>query len=215
MTSEFHDGHLPIPLGSLLSQRLLLQCAIVCVKVALEAIDIVCAEGSTKVGEMGNVSAWWDCVLYLYTSATILIAARLSPAILSEISEDLILEGWRKAMEALERYGSLNPTITRLTATQRLLFEAVPQQYSRHKKNARQARRNVAGPSFSEGEPLSSPNGESFGVAAAKTNPDEATLISRGQVEESDLLSSPFLDWDTGGFDPDDLSWLMTIPMDI
>ncbi|RVX72086.1 hypothetical protein B0A52_04684 [Exophiala mesophila] len=213
VTSEFHDGHLPIPLESLLSQRLLLQCAIVCVKVALEAIYIVCAEGSSTVGQMGNVSAWWDCVLYIYTSATILIAARLSPAVLSEISEDLILEGWRKAMAVLERYSCLNPTITRLIATQRLLFEAVPQHYSRHKKNAQQARRNVAGPNCSDSEVLTVPHEEPVGVAANKANSDEARLIGGGQVEESALPSSPFLGWETG-FDPDDLSWLMTIPLD-
>ena len=100
-------------------------------KVAQEAIETIYGGKAASAGDVGYFSAWWYNVLFLYTSATVLIAARLSPSILAEVSEESILDGWRKAMEVLEEYGVFGTSIRRLTDTLRLLFDAVPQQYSR------------------------------------------------------------------------------------
>ena len=213
ITSEFHDGNRSVPLENLLSQRICLQCAIVCVKVALEAIDIIYKERGSRAGGTGSCAAWWYNVLYLYTSATVLIAARLAPAILADVSEESVLDGWHRAMEVLEGYSPVGASIQRLTTTLRLLFKAVPEQYSRLKENPRQTQgdvstitqdtgqRTVLLPSWRTQDP----------VASFSTPLDDLT---RGPQDNNDALpNDSLLDFDTV-FDPKDLSWLMTIPLD-
>lgn len=164
---------------------------------------------------------WWFNVLFLYTSATVLIAARLSPSILAETTEEAILEGWNKAMDILEGYGTrFGQSIHRLTTTLRLLFDAVPQQYSRLRQNARQ----------NETEVMSStiPNNHNSntGSMAAFWRPMEQNGLSssnfydpaRDFVQDTDvLLNDPFMSgtWAEfdAAFDPTDFSWLMTVPV--
>ena len=144
ITSDFHDGERSVPLGSLLSYRISLQCAIVCVKVAQEAIDTIYRGKAANAGDVGHLSAWWFNVLFLYSSATVLIAARLSPSVRADVSEESILDSWRKAVEVLDEYGVFGSSIPHLTTTLRLLFDAVPQQYSRLKQNPRQVEADTA-----------------------------------------------------------------------
>ncbi|KAK5032535.1 hypothetical protein LTS07_003943 [Exophiala sideris] len=214
ITSSFHDPNRYIPLRSMLSHRIFLQCAIVCVKIALEAINTIHRERGESAGDIGFLAAWWYNVLYIYTSATVLIAARLSPAILADVSEESILDGWRKAMDVLEGYSPFGVSIQRLTTTLRLLFEAVPQQYSRFRETARQIQ-----PDASLG--LQS---QAAGTGAlpdwrwmdpVNSVPDSLDDLSREYSEENNnaLTNEFLLGFDTV-FDPNDLSWLTTIPLD-
>ena len=189
-----------------------LQCAIVCVKVALEAIDTIQREKGRSAGEMNFCAAWWYNVLYLYTSATVLIAARMAPAVLADVGEDLVLEGWRAAMEILEEYSVIGASIRRLTTTLRLLLEAVPQQYSRL-KDARQTQANS--PSLPQNQPQTTmPLNSWRPLAPAGFLPNLPDEINGGLVgDNSGFVGDPLLDFDTV-FDPNDLSWLMTIPLD-
>ena len=181
--------------------------------VALKAIDTIYKERGNGAGGGGSSAAWWYNVLYLYTSATVLIAARLAPAILAEVSEESILHGWHKAMEVLEGYSPVGASIQHLTTTLRLLFEAVPEQYSRFKENPRQTQedvltitqdpgpRTVQLPYWHIADPL----------ASFLTPLDDLT---RCPPDDNDALpNETLLDFDTV-FDPNDLSWLMTIPLD-
>ncbi|KAJ9615172.1 hypothetical protein H2200_001246 [Cladophialophora chaetospira] len=213
ITSEFHDGDRPVPLDSLLSQRVYLQCAIVCVKVALEAIDTIHKAKGSGVGELNFCSAWWYNVLYLYTSATVLIAARLSPAVLADVSEESVLSGWRIAMEILEEYSVIGASIKRLTTTLRLLLEAVPQQYSRLKGNARQGQTDVSSAPQVQPENILPqaawrPQASSDFLSTFQDDANGGLLGDDGDLENAVLL-----DFDTV-FDPNDLSWLTTIPLD-
>ena len=213
VTSEFHDGDRPVPLNNLLSQRIYLQCAIVCVKVALEAIDTIRKERGNSAGETDFCAAWWYNVLYLYTSATVLIAARLSPAILADVSEESVLDGWHKAMEILEGYSPTGPSIKRLTTTLRLLLEAVPQQYSRFKETSRQIQGEVSSVPQSQIQatvPL--PYWRPLDLVDSFSTPQ--VDLTRGLQDDHDALpNDSFPVFDTS-FDPNDLSWLMTIPLD-
>ncbi|EXJ66448.1 uncharacterized protein A1O5_10600 [Cladophialophora psammophila CBS 110553] len=214
ITTEFYNGDRSVPLASELSHRTFLQCAIVCVSVALKAIDTIYQGRGHNAGDIGSLAAWWYNVLYLYTSATVLIAARLSSAIMVDVSEELILDGWRKAMEVLDWYNPFGASIKRLTTTLRLLFDAVPQQYSRFKGNSRgfqpdtlSATRNLdqGSPSM---PPLRPP--EPTNIVAM---PVAETANTLPQDDTNTFSSECFLDFDTV-FDPNDLSWLMTIPLD-
>ena len=54
---------------------------------------------------------WWYNFLYVYTSATVLIATRLLPAILGEVSEEAVLLAWRQALEILDEYSHISSLI--------------------------------------------------------------------------------------------------------
>lgn len=190
-----------------------LQCAIVCVKVALEAIDTIYDGIDNDAGGMDFCAAWWYNVLYLYTSATVLIAARLAPAILADVSEDSILDRWHKAMGILQRYSPSGASIKRLTTTLSLLFDAVPQQYSRSKERSRQTQGNVSSLAQSP-LPATALPPDCRQQDVVDVFPTSRDNLDRDFQEENDALpDDSFLDFNTV-FDPDDLSWLMTIPLD-
>lgn len=158
---------------------------------------------------------WWYNVLYLYTSATVLIAARLSTVILAEVGEDSILNAWQKAVEALEGYNSFGVSMQRLTTTLRLLSETVPQQYSRLRGFARQEQEvaSVGPPNPSQGTmSMAMPYWHPLGTIELSAPAEE--LTSYANLDDSNGLSNDFsFDFGTG-FDPNDLSWLMTFPLE-
>lgn len=212
ITYEFSNEDRPVPLEDLLSHRVYLQCAVVCVKLALEMIDRVYREKSSKIGEVGSCAPWWYNVLYLYISATVLIAARLSGAIVADVSEDAILNGWHRAMEILREYSAYGQSIERLGTTLRLMFEAVPQQYSRFRASSRQAQTEVSSTSQDQNQATSS-----LGLwnpmdleHSFPTTLDDLT----GHGEEGALSNDWLLEFEST-FDPNDLSWLTSIPLDI
>lgn len=215
IVSEFPDDDDAIPLGSILSHRVSLQCAIVCVKVAIEAIETVFRHRGSHPSALGSCAAWWYNVLYLYTSATALIAARTSATILAEVPKELILESWNKAIQVLEEYSRFGPSIRRLSTTLRLLSEAVPQQYSRFKENSRQSHLRSLPVSQAQAQapapsvvPLPYWDLTNF-VSTPVDDPTRENLLDNNMTD----LTDPIFDLDRV-FDPNDLSWLMTIPLD-
>ena len=212
--SDVHESERSVPTGSLLTNKISLQCAIVCVTVAQEAIDIVYREENAEGPEKGLLAAWWYNVLFLYSSATVLIAARLSDSILAEISEESILESWRKAIEVLDTYSQFGTTIHRMGTTLKLLFDAVPQQYSRIRQQARQD--DLNGVSIAQ-------HNQSYGHAPpAYTQPTAGSNFTPNIINDARVLGgeetynssyNDFLNFDTA-FDSNDLSWLMTVPLD-
>ena len=114
-----------------LFRPILLQCAVVCVQAAQEAIEVIHRERSTEIGAVGSVDAWWYNVLFLYSSATCLVAARLTATVQIQIQEESIEGSWRKCMEILGEYSTFNTSIQKVIATLNILYEAVPRQYSR------------------------------------------------------------------------------------
>ncbi|KAM0141117.1 hypothetical protein ACHAO1_001893 [Botrytis cinerea] len=122
-----------IPLGSVLSHRISQQCAIVCVEIAQEAIDTIYLRETSGSNE---ISAWWCNVIFLYKSATVLIAGGLCPSVVAEISEASIHESFDKATAILRQYTVFNSSILRLVTVLDILFQIVPQKFSRLKKSS-------------------------------------------------------------------------------
>lgn len=120
-----------IPLGSVLSHRISQQCAIVCVEIAQEAIDTIYLRETSGSNE---ISAWWCNVIFLYKSATVLIAGGLCPSVAAEISEASIHESFDKATAILRQYTVFYSSILRLVTVLDILFQIVPQKFSRLKK---------------------------------------------------------------------------------
>lgn len=211
------------PGDSSLAKKVLLQCAVECVQVAFGAIDILHRTRSIEAGDMSLSAEWWYNVLYLYTSATVLICARLSSAVLSQVSEKLVLDSWQKAMHILEGYTLFGPAIASLTVTLGLLFDAVPQQYSRLRESTRQSRGNTP-----QAPPGLLHTDNDFAVLATLRDLDAVErfpdslgpgpVIQREAEREEELSLPPapdegFHDFD-GPFDPNDFSWLINIPLE-
>ena len=208
-------------LGGVLARRILLQCAVACVDVAHAAIDVVYMEEEALGESPYYLSAWWYNVLFLYASATVLIAARLSPDILNEIPDTKIQDSWSKAIELLERYGSLCPSIQRLVATLRLLSDAVPQQYSRlrqqkpvwHSDDGMPASMILAKPQAVPVMSAFSTPGDVARISLQSPGQEGTVDVLSPAAEPFDetLLPGSFLGFDNV-FDPNDLSWLLTVP---
>lgn len=193
-----------IPLGNLLSYKISHSCASVCVKVAQEAINTIWTHKSDSVHDVGSLSAWWYNILFLYTSATVLIAARLSPSILADVPEDSIVRDWCRACELLEAYGDLGTSVRRLATTLRLLFDTVPQQYSRLRQPQEAAAENMSHAATANMRPT-------FSTGTAASAPLEPTTNLTEALDQANFTTGDFTAFDTI-FDPNDLSWLMTIP---
>ncbi|CAI6100897.1 unnamed protein product [Clonostachys chloroleuca] len=87
-----------------LEVRTLKECAIMCVSTAQKIISVLLKYQAID-GSIGYLPAWWYRVYYVYTAATVLIAAKLRPEVLPEPDFN---QTWGEAMSILrdhERFG--------------------------------------------------------------------------------------------------------------
>ncbi|KAJ5131570.1 uncharacterized protein N7515_007609 [Penicillium bovifimosum] len=104
--------------------RVALQCSIICVKTAQESIELI-HNNVPADGTGGPLPAWWYNILYVYTSATVLIAGRLCSAILAEVTENSIAQSWNYALEVLRKYQTYSTSARRCVAALEILYEQV------------------------------------------------------------------------------------------
>ena len=118
------DGSLP--------WKIALQCSVSCVETALETIDFLDRIISNKeLSELDDLlPGWWYSILYIYSAAAVLLAARLHPTIVSDISERAIVDGWQRVMKILKRFASLNRYAATCAESLNRLFKKVRQQHS-------------------------------------------------------------------------------------
>ncbi|KAG2420492.1 hypothetical protein HFD88_000104 [Aspergillus terreus] len=105
-------------------QRVALQCSIICVKVAQEVVELIYTNIPAD-GTSGPLPAWWYNILYVYTAATVIIAGRLCPAILEEVTESALTRSWNSALEILRKYQSYSTSARRCVAALEILYERV------------------------------------------------------------------------------------------
>lgn len=142
------------------------------------------------------------------------IAARLSASIMVEIPEEAILDHWNKAIEVLENYSVFSRSIPRLTATLQLLLNCVPRQFFR-KNQQLQADADMATNVSTEalGPVMYSARPNFIGRSPSRIH-QPASGPMHEPYENNELASiGDMLDFDMS-LDPDDLSWLTTIPLD-
>ncbi|PWY68401.1 putative C6 transcription factor [Aspergillus heteromorphus CBS 117.55] len=104
--------------------RVALQCSTICVKVAQEIIGLI-HSNLPMDGSPGPLPAWWYNILYIYTAATVLIAGRLCPTILEEVTEAKMTQSWNCALEVLRKYHSYSTSARRCVAALEILYERV------------------------------------------------------------------------------------------
>ena len=130
--AESLDGAMPA--------RIALQCSIMCTRIALEVIGFFDSRmNASRQEELDDIlPAWWYSIFYIYTSATVLIAARLHPLIVAEVTEMAITEGWLGVMKVMDRLQSFSKHAKRCSAALSMLYDRVPQQHQRQQQRLQQ-----------------------------------------------------------------------------
>ncbi|KAH7007704.1 fungal-specific transcription factor domain-containing protein [Ilyonectria destructans] len=109
-----------------LAHRTALQCSMLCVKAAIEMIEVV-NNHQTTAAAWGHEPSWLYVVLHIYLAATVLLAARLSPIVLlGEISKQEIQQSWNHALDILDRFQADNMSAKRCVAALNVLYQGLP-----------------------------------------------------------------------------------------
>ncbi|KAH9213109.1 fungal-specific transcription factor domain-containing protein [Leptodontidium sp. 2 PMI_412] len=107
--------------NDMLNDRAAAQCSILCVNIAMELISVVHENLTTKAA-WGQRPSWLFGVLHIYLSATVLIAARLQPSIISEASKTAIETAWQHALEILRTCQTDNQSAARCVAALEIMY---------------------------------------------------------------------------------------------
>lgn len=195
-----------------------MQCAAVCITVAQETIDLAFTRRDGDPTAVGPIAAWWYNVLFVYTAATVLIAGKLCPSILAEISEKSISRSWHRAIEILEHYQSFGPVIKQLVAAQHVLFNTLPEHYSQA-KGSRPVETNSTHADYGDATDLSVPANRP--IEQLQSVPHDGlhsnTVAEDGKSCMPSIgLGNPNFDYDFDFvFDSNDLSWLNSMPFEL
>ncbi|KAH8814897.1 fungal-specific transcription factor domain protein [Xylogone sp. PMI_703] len=187
-----------------LSQCVTLQCSILCLRSAHEIIHLIHSNLSTN-DLSGPLPAWWYCILYVYTAATVLLAARLHPIIQSEITDYTISNSWACAIEVLKSFERLGQSAQRCVAALEILAVKISQDST----NAENSESHLV---------------HSQNVAVAKRSQHSHDEVETARRDMDERVNGSFdIDiYDTGGFDFNgfhidlsDMSWLKVVPSDL
>lgn len=166
-----------------LKTRVTQQCALFCVETAKRMISTL-VQYQQNDGTVGLLPAWWYRVYYVYSAATILIAAKLRPDVFP--SPD-IARSWEQAMSILETHERFGQSAKRCAAALHILSTKILQ--------------DIQGPS----EDLGTGSSLAGRVGVSQTLPDSGTTFT-GQVDENTFFGGS----DLAGisFDVNDFTWL-------
>lgn len=151
--------------------------------------------------------------MYLYTAATVILAARLQPLILADVSEDAIDSTWQIAISTLEMYEPYGKVVRRLLATIKLLAQQVPESYMEYR------RRNVPAGNTDNNSDVGVSNLDSTkSTANSQRIPDDDYPGINIPADDETFLGDKdaFADLNSTDFtfDPNDISWLIDIPFE-
>ncbi|TEA13685.1 Sorbicillinoid biosynthetic cluster transcription factor sor3 [Colletotrichum sidae] len=177
--------------GDDLSSRVTQQCALVCVEAAQNLIAVI-GRFQRRDGTLGLLPAWWYRVFYVYTAATVLVAARLRPAVFSALD---VSRSWNRAMALLHDHETLGPSPRRCAAALQILSAKM----------------------FQEQQTQTQTQAASAGMPSADANPAIPSLLNDDRQETYDvpfpyLAQDAAFDMDAISFDVNDFSWLNSMP---
>ena len=197
-----------------LPYRIALQCSVVCVKTAQEAIEHIHSRLPAGPNDVGPLAAWWFNVLFIYTAATVLVAARLRSALVSEISEDAIAQSWQHAIEILNRYEAFGASAQRVVATLQILYDKVPERYLHYRTQPQQD--STAGEDAQNTQPAPE---SSSGVGSQSWSFPSPWPPNNTKIDDVAVTQTTGTDTNLGyfdnfdfNFDVNDVSWLNQVP---
>ncbi|KAJ9666026.1 hypothetical protein H2201_003938 [Coniosporium apollinis] len=211
-----HNQDDPMAREDSMPRRLALQCSIMCIKAALEVVDLVRSNMSSVSTYYNGLPAWWYCIFYVYTAATVLVAARLRPEIAVEVADAELISHLQTAIGLLEQFKIFSQNAQKCATALTILSEKVEQQ----RASQTTARANVASESHPMGmNPLEGINASLPGhniatpgigqLAAPEVDLNAVPLLSLGSHDHP--VAGMFDDMDFG-FDISDMSWLNSVP---
>lgn len=104
-----------------LQSRVMQQCTIYCVEIARSIISLL-LKYQANDGTVGLLPAWWYRVYYLFSAATVLIAAKLRTDI---INLQDINQAWSEAMKVLQAHEHVNTSARRCVAALQILSSKI------------------------------------------------------------------------------------------
>lgn len=226
-------------LGETLARKLALQCSVMCVQSALN-VTRLCGPilEQRELGELDEIMpSWWYSIFYLYTAATVLVAARLNPTIEAEVGPEVVASASRAVSSALNRYESFVNHAKRCATAVSLLFDQIPRQQRQQRhppqtqstvhegapSNAASQRnadtQNTRCESWSNPVPLgrsthiSDAGGEQAWMYDRRVTVDGATpeYLTADLAPSEAILDASDFTFDLGG----DMSWLSSIPFEL
>ncbi|KAF8537535.1 fungal-specific transcription factor domain-containing protein [Trichophaea hybrida] len=105
---------------TLLEASLAMKCSVSCVLAAQEAIGLIDDNLLT-----GAVPAWWYYIFYLYIAATVLLAAKLCPALEGELDYGSLEVSWKKCIEILRGLEDRYESAKRCLATLEVFYDQI------------------------------------------------------------------------------------------
>ncbi|TGO66516.1 hypothetical protein BELL_0951g00050 [Botrytis elliptica] len=172
---------------------------------------LIGTEFQEKAERSNEISPWWCNVIFLYKSATVLIAGGLCPSIVAEISETAMHESFSKATAILRQHTTFNSSVLRLVTILDILFQIVPQKFSRLKKASQRVEAEARPPT---------PNDDNSAATFQYWCPIKpirhAASAHQDTVHRSpeNSGSSQILTDLDRRFDTDDFTWLNKMPFD-
>lgn len=111
-----------------LPQHLALACSNLCLRAAHDAIYLLYSN-LDRENITGPVPQWWNCILFTYSAATVLQAARLRPMSISSYNIDT---SWSHALEIIHSFESLSPIVQRCVVALEFLADKISEMMAGH-----------------------------------------------------------------------------------
>jgi len=198
--SKFHDS---------LPQRMALSCSTLCLRAAHEMIEIIHNNVNNET-IAGHIPLWWNMVLYVYTSATVLQAARLHPAVETSVSDYSTETSWKHAIGALKKLERFGSTAQRSLVALEILADKITEAMAPHGKMEVASGLAAGLPTPAPSMWTNSSTGQTPAPFPAPTDPEDP---EPGSVHFLGL-GDPF-DLAEFDFDLNDMSWLTSAPVDL
>ena len=98
-----------------LVRQTIFQCSTLCLQAAYDLIEVIHMNLAAD-SSLGLLPAWWYCMYYIYTAATVLLAARLRPIIQASIPDHSLRESWKHAITILKSLECFGDSVHRCVA---------------------------------------------------------------------------------------------------
>ena len=206
------------PAEDILTYRYAHQAALLCIKLAQDAVNIIFDRLPESPAQEACLSEWWYNIMYIYTSGTILVAAQVMPDVSNDYLSSPLVESWNKIRRIFQFYQNRRNNINRLLAMLELLYNRVPEKYYELKQGRERAFRNVEtandlgnvtifGNSEHQRQGSEAPEVYSRRLSENMTMHPTSYPTTQGnnELQTFDVLDSLF--------DPNDMSWLNDLPM--
>ena len=210
-----------IDLQDCLTANIALQFSVACIKAAFGAID--CFAAALYGREISSIDdtlpAWWYSIFYVYTAATVLVAARLKASLLEEVTEQAVSNAWNTAMTILDQYQAFSKLAKRCSTALTLLLNQVLQQGQIRDRGRLGTRPGtLSSPLFDPGTARTQTHFDGSAIDFTGIHTQDWTVNSSdfsGSGRQDSSLEDVVRHFNTAGIHVDifgDMSWLTSMP---